>query len=90
MRKLYASTVMKNDTTEQKVKYYETLNEKYGIEITKEINNEDREKTIFKNLTDNKETLHKALTFLAEKFVMPDTAEYIIEDLGYFNKKIIH
>ena len=85
MRRLYASTVMKNATTEQKVKYYETLNEKYGIEITKEVNNENKEKTILNDLTDNKEAIHKALTFLAEKFVMPDIAEYIIQDLGYFN-----
>ena len=33
MKKLYASTVMKNKHTTGTIKYYQILDEKYGIEI---------------------------------------------------------
>ena len=33
MKKLYASTVMKNEHTTGTIKYYQILEEKYGIEI---------------------------------------------------------
>ena len=34
------------------------------------------------NISYSKEKINKVLEFLTEKFVMPDTAEYIIEDLN--------
>ncbi len=39
MKKLYASTVMKNKNTTGTIKYYQILDEKYGIEIVKQMKN---------------------------------------------------
>ncbi len=44
--------------------------------------NYEPESTRIENITDSKEKINKVLEFLTEKFVMPDTAEYIIEDLN--------
>ena len=82
MKKLYASTVMKNEHTTGTIKYYQILEEKYGIEIVKQMKNYEPESTRIENITDSKEKINKVLEFLTEKFVMPDTAEYIIEDLN--------
>lgn len=82
MKKLYASTVMKNEHTTETINYYKILGEKYGIEIVKQIKDYEPESTKIENITDSKEKINKVLEILAEKFVMPDTAEYIIEDLN--------
>ena len=82
MKKLYASTVMKNEHTTGTIKYYQILDEKYGIEIVKQMKNYEPESTRIENITDSKEKINKVLEFLTEKFVMPDTEEYIIEDLN--------
>ncbi len=50
--------------------------------IVKQMKNYEPESTRIENITDSKEKINKVLEFLTEKFVMPDTAEYIIEDLN--------
>ena len=82
MKKLYASTVMKNKHTTGTVNYYKIIDEKYGIEIVKQINNLKPETKTIENITESKDKINKVLEFLTEKFVMPDTVEYIIEDLN--------
>lgn len=82
MKKLYASTVMKNEHTTGTINYYQIQDKKYGIEIVKQMKNYEPETTRIENITDSKEIINRVLEFLTEKFVMPDTAEYIIEDLN--------
>ena len=52
MKKLYASTVMKNEHTTGTIKYYQILDEKYGIEIVKQMKNYEPESTRIENITD--------------------------------------
>lgn len=87
MKKLYASTVMKNEHTTGTINYYQILDEKYGIEIVKQMRNYEPETARIENITESKEIINKVLEFLTEKFVMPDAAKYIIEDLNIMTSK---
>ena len=58
MKKLYASTVMKNEHTTGTIKYYQILDEKYGIEIVKQMKNYEPESTRIENITDSKEKIN--------------------------------
>lgn len=86
MKKLYASTIMKSKNTIERINYYKTMDEKYGIEIEKQINNSNLESKQIKNITSSKVKINKVLDFLTEKFVMPDTVEYVLEDLRINNR----
>lgn len=85
MRNLYGSTVMKSNHTSATINYYKVLDEKYGIEIEKQVYNEEIESKKIPNITENIETINKVLDILTEKFVMPESAEYIIEDMKFEN-----
>ena len=77
MKKLYASTVMKNEHTTGTIKYYQILEEKYGIEIVKQMKNYEPESTRIENITDSKEKINKVLEF-CESVGLPIT----LSDIG--------
>ena len=88
MKKLYASTVMKNEHTTGTINYYKILDEKYGIEIVKTEYRPDCTKVENKSIkyvTNDEIEANEILNIFKENQVTPINSEEVIMDL--FRKK---
>lgn len=67
---------------EESINYYKLKNKKYGLEIVKSNNTNDKkvEVTNIKNITDNEEKIDNLLKDLVIKQITPNSSD-IIEDL---------
>ena len=91
MKKLYGTIMInkqilgKQKSVRESVNYYKLKDKKYGIEIVKENEvNEKLEIANIMNVTDNEEAINYILSLLVKKEIMPNDEDVIDEIVKYY------
>ena len=91
MKKLYGTIMInkqimdKQKSMHESINYYKLKDKKYGIEIVKENEvNEKLEIANLMNVTDNEEAINYILSLLVNKKVMPNDEDVIDEIVKYY------
>ena len=91
MKKLYGTIMInkqiidKQKSVRESVNYYKLKDKKYGIEIVKENEvNEKLEIANVMNVTDNEEAINYILSLLVKKEIMPNDEDVIDEIVKYY------
>ena len=91
MKKLYGTIMInkqimdKQKSMNESINYYKLKDKKYGIEIVKENEvNEKLEIANLMNVTDNEEAINYILSLLVNKEIMPKDEDVIDEIVKYY------
>ena len=91
MKKLYGTIMInkqimdKQKSIRESINYYKLKDKKYGIEIVKENEvNEKLEIANITNVTDNEEAINYILSLLVKKEIMPNDEDVIDEIVKYY------